>query len=197
MREHGLRGCAVDVHPRRPRHARFYGRIGNRTHRQSITGLDQVWVGDVTYLKVSGTWRYLATVMDRYSRRILGWAYGREKSTALTRRALSKALRARPTAGGVIFHSDRGSEYLSSGFRKAVKRAGLLQSVNRRRRMSDNAHIESWHHTLKSEMYHRQAFNSDSRLRHALTDFIRFYNTTRLHSSLGYRSPEAFEAACG
>jgi len=134
--------------------------------------------------------------MDRHTRRILGWAYGRERSAALTRRALSKALRARPLPGEVIFHSDRGSEYLSKDYRRALKRAGLIQSVNRRRRMEDNAHIESWHHTLKSEMYHRQTFRSDSRLRHALTEFIQFYNTTRLHSSLGYRTPVAFEAAC-
>ena len=119
-----------------------------------------------------------------------------ERGVRCLRRALSKALRAQPCCGEVIFHSDRGSEYLSKDYRKSLKRAGLVQSVNRRRRMEDNAHIESWHHTLKSEMYHRQVFRTDSRLRHALTEFIQFYNNTRLHSSLGYRSPVSFEAAC-
>ena len=197
MRENGLRGCSVVVHPRKQNNKTFYGRIDNQVYRKTITAADQVWVGDITYLKVRGKRRYLATVMDRFTRRILGWAYGREKNAALTRRALNKARRARPHAQDTIFHSDRGSEYLSDDYRAAVKRAGLIQSVNRKRRMTDNAHIESWHNSLKSEMYHRQAFTGDSRLRHAITDYIRFYNTTRLHSSLGYRSPVDFEAACG
>jgi len=196
MRENGIRGCAVDVHPRKPRNTEFHGRVKSCTYKINVTEPNQVWVGDVTYLEVKGKWRYLATVMDRHTRCILGWAYGRERSAALTRRALSKALRAQPSPGEVIFHSDRGSEYLSKDYRRALKRAGFTQSVNRRRHMADNAHIESWHHTLKSEMYHRQVFHSDSRLRHALTEFIRFYNTTRLHSSLGYRTPASFEAAC-
>ena len=196
MREHGIRGCSADVHPRRGGHTLFYGRIDSRLHRQQVTGPDQVWVGDVTYLKVRGQWRYLAVVMDRYTRRVLGWAYSRHRTSSLTRRALNKARRARPNHRGTIFHSDRGSEYLSQAYRDSLKSAGLVQSVNRKRRMDDNAHIESWHHTLKSEMVHRRAFRTDSGLRHAVTDFIQFYNRTRMHSSLGYRSPMAFEAAC-
>ena len=196
MRENRIRGCSADVHPRTGGHTLFYGRIDNRIHRQKVTAPNQVWVGDITYLKINGRWRYLAVVMDRYTRRILGWAYGAQRTSALTRRALSKALRTRPEHAGTIFHSDRGSEYLSQGYRTALKRAGLIQSVNRKRRMDDNAHMESWNHTLKAELVHRQAFRTDSRLRHAVTDFIHFYNRTRMHSSLGYRSPMAFEAAC-
>ena len=196
MRENGIRGCSVEVHPRRGGHTLFYGRIDNRLHRQKVTGPDQVWVGDITYLKVAGQWRYLAIVMDRYTRRVLGWAYGRNRTSVLTRRALNKALRTRPKHAGTIFHSDRGSEYLSADYRTALRKSGLVQSVNRKRRMDDNAHMESWNHTLKSELVHRHSYRTDSGLRHAVTDFIHFYNQTRMHSSLGYRSPVAFEAAC-
>ena len=196
MRENGIRGCSVEVHPRKGGHTLLKGRIGNRQYEKAITGPNQVWVGDITYLKVGSRWRYLAVVMDRYTRCILGWAYGPKRTASLTRRALNKALRQRPDARGIIFHSDRGSEYLAESYRKALKTAGLLQSVNRLRRMDDNAHMESWNHTLKSEMALRKTFRSDSMMRHAVTDFIHFYNQTRLHSSLGYRSPMAFEAAC-
>lgn len=103
MRENGIRGCAVDVHSRKPRNSEFYGRTNNRTHRLAITEPNQVWVGDVTYLKVRGKRRYLAMVMDRFTRRILGWAYGQEKNTALTRRALFKAQRRHPISGALIF----------------------------------------------------------------------------------------------
>lgn len=193
MRERGIRACSASLYRRMPGTARFYGSIGCQALEREVTGSDQVWVSDVTYLKVAGQWRYLATVMDRHSRRVLGWAVSAEKSGQVVRRALTRAIASRRPAQGTILHSDRGAEFLAYALRRQLTRAGLVQSVNRPRRMTDNAHIESWHKTLKSDLCHRYTFGSDQQLHGALRSYITFYNCYRLHSALGYRSPVEFE----
>lgn len=196
MRENGIQACSARLYRRMPCLKAFFCTIENESRKIELSGPDQVWSGDVTYLKVDGEWRYLATVMDRYTRHLLGWSLGKEKSASLTRRALHRALRTRRPKPGTIFHSDRGSEYLASAHRRGLDKAGFTQSVNRPRRMNDNAHMESWFKSMKSDMYHRQAFETEPALRHAIRSYVDFYNNERLHSSLGYRSPIEFEKTC-
>jgi putative transposase len=171
----------------------FYKSIPNRQRHLQLQDTDQVWVGDVTYLRVRQQWRYMAVVMDKYSRRLLGWSLSKRRDAKLTRTALQHALRRRQPKAGLIFHTDRGIEYGAHDYRAALRRRGIVQSMNRPGRMNDNAHMESFFHSLKSEFLWGKQFDSDNQLRQTLQTYLQYYNHRRLHSSLDHTPPATFE----
>ncbi len=157
--------------------------------------INQQWAGDVTYLRVNGHWSYLAVILDLYSRRIVGWELSQSRTADLTVAALRNALLHRDVKPGMIFHSDRGAEYGAHYFQDELKRAGILPSMNRPKHMTDNAHVESFFRTMKTESFHGLYFESISHLRMTLACYIEdYYNTKRLHSSLGFNMPSRYES---
>jgi transposase InsO family protein len=138
-------------------------------------------------------YRYLAVVMDKYSRRVLGWAYGKRKDVALTLKALDRAVRSRRPKPGLIFHTDRGIEYAADAFKARLAELGITQSMNRPGKVTDNAYIESFFHSMKADIVHGLRFDEDREIERAVHAYIPFYNGTRLHSSLNYVPPATFE----
>ena len=191
MRKAGLRAKAVQGYRVKVTVHHLYARHPNRLWTTPVDGPNQVWVGDITYLKVAGQWWYLAIVMDQYSRRVLAWTLTRRRTAAVACAVLALAARRRG-ASGVIFHSDRGSEYMGAPFCTLVARLGFLQSASVRG-PEDNAHAESFFHSLKAELTRGVLFLTEAVLRQQLHQYIRYYNTVRLHSSLNYTSPITFE----
>jgi len=194
MRLAGLQGRSARLY----RHSKvaqraFYAAVPSRLPALVPQGPNQVWVGDVTYLRVGEDWRFMAAVMDRHSRRIVGWSLSDRRDAALTSQALRQSARSRRPAPGLTFHSDRGVEYAAFQFQAEIARLGMLQSMNRAGKMNDNAHMESFFHSMKCEELYGKTFDNEGQLRRALSSYVAFYNRERLHSSLCYLAPAAFE----
>lgn len=164
------------------------------TGRGALTAPDQVWLTDLTYVQTAEGWLYVSCIMDYYSRRVVGWAFGDTLDTALPLKALNMALLQRRPGKGLVHHSDRGCQYASSCYRQALGRHGVNPSMSRAGNCYDNAAMESFWSTLKRELIYRQTFLTRSQASAAIFDYIEtFYNPVRLHSALNYKSPVDFE----
>lgn len=159
-----------------------------------LSGLDQLWVADLTYIRLETEFVYLAVVIDAFSRRVIGWALERHMTDDLTLAALRTALQLRRPGPGWMHHSDRGSQYASGDYTSLVKQHGGQISMSRKASPWENGACESWMKTLKSEEVYRQEYRDLAEARASITRFIeQVYNQKRLHSSLGYRPPVEFE----
>jgi transposase InsO family protein len=157
--------------------------------------LDRIYVGDITYIWTWEGWTYLATVIDLASRRVVGWALADHMRAELVVDALRMAIVHRRPAPGVIFHSDRGTQYTSSEFTSLLAAHGMIQSLSRPRQCWDNAVAESFFASLKLELIDRRAWATRTEVRRAVFDYIEmFFNRRRLHSSLNYMTPTEYEA---
>ena len=196
MRQHQLRAQV----PRR-----FVPQTTDSRHDQPIapnrlasvaspTAANQQWVTDLTYVRTGESWLYVAAVMDRWSRRIVGLAMAEHMETTLIQQALQQALHQRRPARGCLHHSDRGSQYASADYRRLLAAHGLEASMSRAGNCYDNAAMESFWGKLKTELVYRQTFATRQEARLAIFEYVEvYYNRVRLHSALGFQSPVDFE----
>jgi putative transposase len=162
----------------------------------SVARLDTVWAGDITYLWTQEGWLYLAALLDLGSRRVVGWACGDRITHELALSALDMAVRQRQPPAGLLHHSDRGCQYTCADYQAALGRHGFEVSMSRRGNCYDNAVVESFFSTLKAELDNYDRYETRRQAQTELFEYIEvFYNRQRLHSSLGYQSPVAFEEA--
>jgi putative transposase len=160
----------------------------------SVGAVQKVWTTDITYISTHQGWLYLAVILDCGSRRVVGWGMSERIDTDLVTSAFTMACQGRRPPEGLMHHSDRGSQYASLAYQKALKDAGLLCSMSRKGNCWDNAITESFFGRLKDECVHRHSFTSHAHAKRVLFEHIEvFYNRQRLHSALGYRTPVQYE----
>jgi transposase InsO family protein len=185
---------------------RKYMRTTNSNHPHSIApnlldrkfkvdAANQVWVSDITYIWTDEGWLFLASTLDLYSRKVVGWAMSESMPASLVVSALQMAIDLRSPPAGLLHHSDQGVQYAAQAFQGVLERHGIACSMSRKGNCYDNAVKESFFHTLKTELCDHEHYRTRAEARASVFEFIEvFYNRTRLHSTLGYRSPAEFEA---
>jgi putative transposase len=196
MRHHGIR--AIMARPRRMRTTdsrHDFPIAPNLLDRNfTATAPNRIWLADITYVETDQGWLYLATVLDLYSRKIVGWAMCDHLRAELPLAALRTAISVQRPGAGLIHHSDRGVQYASADYRKVMQSAGFIASMSRKANCYDNAPMESFFHTLKTELVHHRQYATRQEAKRDIFAYIEgFYNRTRRHSAIGYISPIEME----
>ncbi len=196
MKTQGLR--AIQPKSFKPRTTESRHRLGYSPNLllelEEPDGADQLWVGDITYIPIQGgRFSYLATLMDRFSRRVVGWQLAQDMTEKLVLGALKRAIRSRRPGLDLVHHSDRGGQYAGAEYRRVLRRAAMRQSMSRADNCYDNAFMESCFGTFKTELEMTEYDNHPAALKEIKT-YIAYYNLERKHSALGYLTPAQFEA---
>jgi putative transposase len=166
----------------------------NLAKRMKLTGLDQLWMADITYIRLHAEFVYLAVILDSFSRKVVGWKLDRTLTTRLATDALQQAIKVRQPLPGLVHHSDRGIQYASVEYVALLKKHEMISSMSRPANPYDNASCESFIKTLKREEIYANEYQNLDHLRGHIEEFVEhYYNQKRLHSSLGYCPPEEFE----
>ena len=195
MRVHGIRGVCRRRSTWRARPTAPAVIAENVLQRDFVaTRPNQKWAGDLTYISTGEGWLYVAVLVDLYSRRVVGWAMGARVTMELTHAALTMALQQRQVQGSLLHHSDRGSQYAGGPYQQRLATQGIQCSMSRPGNCWDNAVVESFFASLKTELIYRRRFQTRQEAHSAIFTYIEgFYNRRRRHSTLGYRSPMEFE----
>ena len=168
----------------------------NLASRMKLTGINQLWVADITYIRLCREFVFLAVILDGFSRRVVGWELDRTLAARLPLAALGRAIAERKPPPGLVHHSDRGVQYASDAYVGILRKHDMIPSMSRPANPYDNASCESFLKTLKREEIYASEYRDLDHLRENIAAFIdRYYNRVRLHSALGYRTPEEFEQA--
>jgi putative transposase len=198
MKEQGIRARSKKKFVPRTTHAAHVQPVAPNLLERRFAAIrpDQKWVADITYIPTDEGWLYLAVVLDLFARKVVGWSMAVHMEVGLVRGALEMALMGRRPRKGLLHHSDRGVQYASDDYQRLLASRSITCSMSAKGDCYDNAAMESFWGTLKTELIHHQRYATHQQARQSIFEYIEvFYNRKRLHSSLGYVSPESFEAA--
>lgn len=195
MREERLVAKAAKLYRRKALPGNACIKVDNlRYNIPPASAPNQQWAGDVSYLKINGMWMYLSVILDLYSRKVIGWSLGENRTTELTLKSLDMALKTRKFCSGLIFHSDKGPEYGAHDYQNKLRSVGIKPSMNRPKTMTDNIHVESFFRTFKTESFHGEVFEDEKHLYDVTKWYLEdYYNCHRMHTSLGFKSPTQYE----
>jgi transposase InsO family protein len=190
MRQNGIVGLkAKRFKEHYFRHLRSKNSHNLLLNRKAATSINQVWVGDITFIRVNKEASYLSVVMDKFSRKIIGWTFEKKRSADLVTESLIMAANNNAHTRKTIFHSDQGAEYTSKMHTNELKNRNIKMSMSRKGHCWDNAHMESFFHSLKTEMVYFNEFKTLEEAMAYIIEYIYFYNNERIHSGINYLTP--------